>query len=377
MTAALFWLSVALLVHTYAGYPAVSWVLARLRRRCPRGREAVAPRVTVVIAAYNEGIVIGGRLKNILESDFPPRMIEVVVASDGSTDRTEEIVSRWAEPRVRLLRLPRGGRARAHNRAVAVAMGEIVVFTDARTSFDREFLRRVTEPFSDPRVGGVVGRLVYVTKAGTVAESTGAYWRFETKLREWESGAGLLVVGSGCCMAIRRSLYRELRPDEDVDDATPLDLVYQGYRVVFAPEAVAYDVPPATPGDEIRARARMTILALTAILRRRALLNPLRFPGVAFALYSHRVLRALTPGLLLGVFLTNMLLLGVAAFYRVPFAAQLCFYALALLGWLGGKAGWTTPILRIPLSFCVWNIGFGAGLIRVVRGETVASYAPV
>lgn len=377
MTAALFWLSVALLVHTYLGYPVVSWLLGR-RRRVP-GTAGRTPEttVTVVVAAHNEEAAIDERLKNIFESDFPPRMIEVIVASDGSTDRTEEIVSRWTDPRVRLLRLPRGGRARAHNRAVSVAMGEIVVFTDARTSFDREFLRRVTEPFSDPGMGCVVGRLVYVTKAGTVAESTGAYWWFETKLREWESGAGLLVVGSGCCMAIRRSLYRELRPDEDVDDAVPLDLVFHGHRVVFAPEAVAYDVPPATPGDEIRARARMTILALTAILRRRALLNPLRFPGVAFALYSHRVLRSLTPGLLLGIFLTNVPLLGVAAFYRVTFAAQLCFYALALLGWLGGKAGWTTPILRIPLSFCVWNIGFGAGLIRVVRGETVARYAPV
>lgn len=374
----IFWFALGLLLYTYLGYFALIGVLALCRRKekdVVTGRWT-EPKVTVIVAAYNESSVIADRLTNIDEVDYPATKIDILVASDGSTDDTNQIVSAWSDPRVRLLVLPRGGRALAHNRAAAVATGDILVFTDAHTTFQKDFLAKIVQPFSHPEVGCVVGRLRFVTARQTLAEDTGMYWRYETKLREWESRTGLLAVGTGACMAIRRGLFGAIHPDEDIDDAIPLDLLLHGYRVVFAPNAVAFDVAPSTPGDEIRARARMTALSLTAILRRRVLLNPFRFPRITIALLSHRIFRFLTPIFTLGSFWSSVLLAG-EPLYRVAFIVQVVFYACALSGWVSARWGCALPLVRFPLSFCVWSIGFGMGLIRVLRGQRVTTYSPV
>lgn len=370
-----FWCCVGLFVYTFLGYPALSWMLAALRRKRRVNEQPVEARVTVIVAAHNEDTVIANRLANITGMVFSPMKVEIIVVSDGSTDRTEEIVSAWADAGVRLLALPRGGRALAHNRAVSVATGDILVFTDAQTSFQKDLLSKILRPFSDAQVGCVVGRLVYVTERQTLAEDTGLYWKYETRLREWESDAGLLTVGSGCCMAVRRELFRTLHPDEDVDDAIPLDLLFQGFRVVCAMDAVAFDVAPCTPRDEIRARARMTVLSLTAVIRRRSLLNPFRFPLAALSLFSHRILRYLTPIFAIGALLSSALLTG-HALYGVAFLVQALFYTFSVLGWVTERRGLSMPIFRMPLSFCLWNIGFAIGLIRVLRGQTVTTYVP-
>lgn len=370
----LFACCVALLVYSYIGYPFLAWMLARLRRREEVNEQFGKMRVTVIIAAYNEGSAIAERLSDIFRMSLLPD--EVIVASDGSVDETNEIVSRWADKGVRLLALPRVGRATAHNHAVASATGDVVVFTDAETSFEMDFLANIIQAFKNPTVGCAVGRLVYLANRHTIAEYTVAYWQYETKLREWESDAGLLSVGSGCCMAVRRKLYRNLHADEDGDDAIPLDVLLQGYRVTLVPQALAFDFPPSTMGDEIRARARMTVLAWTAILWRRALLNPFRFPHTALALLSHRFLRFLTPVLVSGAFSTNTLLLGESP-YWLTFGLALLLLVSAFLGWLGDWGGRVSVIFRASLSFFVWNIGFAAGLVMIARGQTLTSYAPV
>lgn len=370
-----FWCCAGLFVYAFLGYPALCWMLAALCRKKKVNEQPVEARVTVIVAAHNEEAVIADRLANIVGMNVSPMKVEIVVVSDGSTDRTEEIVSAWADKGVRLLALPRGGRALAHNRAVSVATGDILVFTDAQTSFQKDLLSKILRPFSDAQVGCVVGRLVYVAERQTLAEDTGLYWKYETRLREWESDAGLLTVGSGCCMAVRRELFRTLRPDEDVDDAIPLDLLFRGVRVVFARDAVAFDVAPCTPRDEIRARARMTVLSVTAVLRRRSLLNPFRFPLAALSLFSHRILRYLTPIFAIGALLSSALLTG-QTLYSVAFPVQALFYAFSALGWVTGRRGPSISIFRMPLSFCLWNIGFAIGLIRVLRGQTVTAYVP-
>lgn len=376
VSVAIFWTCAVMVLYTYLGYPLFLRLLVSLRRLGRPSRSPIQPTVSIVVAAYNEAKLIGNRLENIAEMDYSPKMVEVIVASDGSTDQTNEIVSAWPDQRVRLLALPRGGRACAHNGAVRAAKGDIVVFTDARTSFRRDFLSNILVPFAGPEVGCVVGRLVYMTERHTLGDRTRTYWHYETKLREWESDLGCLAVSSGCCMAIRRGLFRELPHDEDVDDAVPLDVLLQGCRVIFAPDALAFDVPPSTPRDEIRARARMTVLALTAILRRKSLLNPFRFPRLAFSLFSHRIFRSLTPAFACGGLLFSALLVG-QPLYRVIFVAQLVFYVFAFFGWVVGGQGFAVALLRLPLSFCVWNIGFAAGLVRVLRGQTVTTYTPV
>ncbi|MBZ0168997.1 MAG: glycosyltransferase [Kofleriaceae bacterium] len=333
--------------------------------------------VTVIVAAHNEGDAIADRLNNIAALDVPIRAtVEVIVASDGSTDSTNEIVAAWSDPKVRLLTLPRGGRAMAHNRAAEIARGDILVFTDARTSFRADFLSAILGHFSDPRVGCAVGRLVYATDRHTVAEDTGRYWTYETRLREWESAAGLLTAGSGCCMAVRKQLFRTLQPDEDVDDAVPLDLLLGLHRIVFVRDAVVFDVAPSTLRDEILARARMTVLCLTALLRRGALLNPFRFPKAAVALLSHRILRYLTPVLACGAFLSSTIL-AMEPLYRSAFVIQVLFYLFAFVGLVIGKAGSAIAVFRVPMSFCAWNAGFAAGLLKVVRRQRITVYEPI
>lgn len=369
-----FWCCAGLLVYTLGGYPALCWILSTLRRKRQAFAQPAAARVTVIVAAYNEETVIADRLANLARvKKASPMEVEIIVVSDGSTDRTEEIVVAWADAGVKLLALPRGGKARAVNHAVSVASGDIVVITDADTSFQDDLLPKLLRPFSDAQVGCVVGRLVYVTERQTLAEDTGLYWRYETKLREWESDAGLLVMASGCCMAVRRALFTGLRPDEAGDDALPLDLVARGFRVIFARDAVAFDVAPTTLRDEVRARTRMTVYGLTTVLRRRALLNPFRYPWVALTLVSHRILRYLTPTFAIGALLSSALLTQQAP-YGIAFVVQAVFYAFAALGWVTGRRGAPLPIFRVPLSFCLWNIGFAMGLVKVLRGQTITTY---
>lgn len=368
-----FWCFVILFIYTHLGFPALAWVLSRLRGSKREPRRSGEPTATIIVAAHNEEAVIANRLANIAALNTCQEKVEVIVASDGSTDHTNEIVSAWSDKRVKLLALPRGGRALAHNEAVAVASGDIIVFTDAGTSFREDCLSNLLGPFLDPDVGCVVGRLVYVADRHTLGEHTAFYWNYETRLRRWESDAGLLAVGSGCCMAVRRKLFADLDPHEDADDAVPLDLLLRGYRVVFAPDALAFDVPPSTSRREIRARARMTVLALTAILRRKALLNPFRFPGPALGLLSHRILRFLTPVLVIGA-LGSSLFLARQPFYAMALLGQLIFYSVGLLGRAAENRGLWIPLLRIPYSFCVWNIGFAKGVLQVLRGETVTTY---
>lgn len=367
-----FWLFGGLLLYAYAGYPALAWLLAR-REPDPKGGEPqVEGSVTIVVGAHNEEAVIGARLSNIgsLESSGA---VDVLVASDGSTDRTNEIVAAWPDPRVRLLALPRGGRAASHNRAMMEATGEFVVFTDAETLFRKDFLTRLLAPFRDGGVGCVVGRLVYRAERQSVGVDTASYWEYETRIRAWESRAGLLSVATGCAMAIRGNLFTALHSDEDGDDAIPLDLLLLGHRIVFAPEATAFDVPPGTARAEIRARARMTVLALTALRWRLPLLNPIRFPRAALSLWSHRVLRCLTPLLVFGTLAANTLLVE-RPMYLGVFAAQVAWHAVGLLGLLLGERGGRTFWLRLPRSFLVWNLGFAWGLAKALRGQRVTQY---
>jgi cellulose synthase/poly-beta-1,6-N-acetylglucosamine synthase-like glycosyltransferase len=324
----LFWASLGALLWTHAGYPLAAAAVARLRRR-PVRRADVLPSVSVIVAAHDEEAVMVRRLENLLSLDYPPELVEIVVASDASGDRTDELVEMVAagEPRVRLLRCPRGGKVLAQNRAVRETTGEIVAFSDANATWAPDSLAKLVRSLADPEVAYVCGRLVLGDAAGSNRE--GVYWRYETWLRQQESALGSVTGGNGAIYAVRRSDYVEVDPRFGHDLSLPYVLVQAGRRAVYDPEAVAFEKPTPELETEYRRKVRMFEHCWLIVLRGKMLRRlP---PGYLIEILSHRHLRygsGLLHLLLLG---TNVALVaqrrGIA--YDVALGLQAGFLALA------------------------------------------------
>ncbi len=328
---ALFWGSLGALAWAHLGYPAATALAARVRRRPVRLGDD-RPSVTVVVAAHDEEAVIGRRLENLLALDYPADRVEIVVASDASGDRTDEIVERVAagEPRVRLLRCPRGGKVAAQDRAVREASGEVLAFSDANAVWAPDALARLVRGFADPDVGYVCGRLVLADPAGTSRE--GSYWRFETWLRAQESALGSITGGNGAIYAVRRSDYVEVDPRFGHDLSLPYLLVQRGRRAVYDAEARAFEKPVPDAEGEYRRKVRMFEHCWLIVLRGKMLRRlP---PGYLVEVLSHRHLRY-------GSGLLHLLLLGASAalvagregiVYDVALGGQAGLLALAAAG---------------------------------------------
>jgi cellulose synthase/poly-beta-1,6-N-acetylglucosamine synthase-like glycosyltransferase len=318
----LFWLSLGLILWTHVGYPLVAALLARAVNRRVR-RAEITPSVTVIVPAHDEEAVIGARIENLLAQDYPPEQLDVLVVSDGSSDRTDEIVR---ERGVGLLSLPRGGKLAALNQAVAQSDSEIVAFSDANSRWAPDALRNLVRNFADPEVGYACGKLVLERADGTNRE--GVYWRYELWLRESESALGSITGGNGAVYAVRREDYPAGLLGQDL--ALPVAMAKRGKRAVYDPEAVAFERPAASLEDEYGRKTRMFVWAWRDVLRGRMLRGV--GPLYAFELVSHRLLRYAS-GLLHLVWLgTAIALVGEGPAYQAALAAQLAWLALALLG---------------------------------------------
>jgi cellulose synthase/poly-beta-1,6-N-acetylglucosamine synthase-like glycosyltransferase len=285
---AIFWAAGAALAWTHALYPAAAAAAAALRRRPVRLAE-ITPRVTVVVAAHDEEDVIAQRLENLLALDYPPELVDILVASDASTDATDEIVERVAreEPRVRLLRCPRGGKIRAQDAGVREARAELVAFSDANATWEPDALRRLVRSFADPDVAYVCGRVALRDAEGTNRE--GLYWRFETWLRKQESALGSVTGGNGAIYGVRRGDYVEVDPRFGHDLSFPYLMVQRGRRAVYDESAVSYEKPSRDLEDEYRRKVRMFEHCWLIVLRGRMLRRlP---PAYLVELFSHRHLR--------------------------------------------------------------------------------------
>jgi glycosyltransferase involved in cell wall biosynthesis len=321
-----FWTSVGALAWTHAGYPLAAAAAARVRRR-PVRKVAHAPRVSVIVAAHDEEDVIERRLQNLLELDYPGEKLEIVVASDASGDRTDEIAMTFA-PRVRLVRAPRGGKVAAQNLAVRETDSEIVAFTDANATWAPDALSKLVRNFADPDVAYVFGKLNLLDAAGGNRE--GLYWRYETWLRAQESLLHSTTGGYGSIYALRRGDYVEVDPRFGHDLALPYVMVQHGRRAVYEPEAHAFETPTPTNEAEYRRKVRMFEHCWLITLRGRMLrrLPPLYWIEIV----SHRHLRYASGLLHLVALATNVALLGEGWVYVGTLAAQLAVLAAAALG---------------------------------------------
>jgi cellulose synthase/poly-beta-1,6-N-acetylglucosamine synthase-like glycosyltransferase len=324
---ALFWLSLGALAWTHAGYPLAAAAGARLRGRGVRADQGHEPSVSVIVAAHDEEAVIERRLDNLLALEYPASKLELVVASDASADRTDELVDAYA-PRVRLVRCPRGGKVAAQNFTVPKTSGEVLAFSDANATWAPDALRKLVRNFADAEVAYVCGRLTLEPADGSNRE--GAYWSYELWLRQSESRLHSVTGGNGSIYAVRRDDYVEVDPRFGHDLAFPYLMVQRGRRAVYDPEARAFEKPTPTNEAEYRRKVRMFehcwLITLRGSLLRR--LPPVYWLEV----FSHRVLRY-------GSGLLHLVLLGTSAAlvaegweYDVVLAGQLGVLAAAALG---------------------------------------------
>jgi len=321
----LFWVSLAALVWTHVAYPAAASLAARL---FPRGVQSddVEPSVTIIVAAYNEEASIARRIENLLELDYPSDRIRIVVTSDASTDRTEEIALQY--PGVEVVPNPRGGKVAAQDRAVRETDSEIVAFSDANATWSRDALRRLVRPFADPRVAYVCGRLNIVGDDGRNKE--GVYWRYELGVRDAESRLSSVTGGNGSIYALRRSDYIEVDPRYGHDLSLPYRMVQRGRRAVYEPAALAFERATPTNETEYRRKVRMFEHCWLIVLRGKMLRRqPL---GYAVELVSHRHLRYTSGILHLVLLAASLALVAHGWVYDVVLAGQLLLLAAAAVG---------------------------------------------
>jgi glycosyltransferase involved in cell wall biosynthesis len=358
-----FWGSLAALAWTHAGYPAAMGALARLRPR-PVRREDVTPSVALVVSAHDEEAVIGRRVENLLALDYPPESLEIVVASDGSTDRTDEIVEEIAarEPRVRLLPCPREGKVAAQHRSVRETSSDVLAFTDANTEWKPEALRKLVRNLADPEVGYVCGQLRLESPDGANLE--GLYWRYEVWVRKQESACSSITAGNGAIYAVRREAYVEDDPKFGHDFGFPYLMEQAGRRAVYDPDAVAVEKPASEPEDEygrkVRTIARSWGHVLTGRMFRRT--RPLYLAE----LVSHRVLRYSSGVLHIGLLISNIALVARGPFYR--FFLTLQVGGLALVA--AGSARLPVPGGRLAHYYYVVTKATMAGLVQYLRSGT-------
>jgi biofilm PGA synthesis N-glycosyltransferase PgaC len=370
----LFWISAALVLYVYAGYPCLVAAWARLVDRQPRRAPFPSgrwPSISIVIAARNEARRLPARVANLLAQDYPGDR-EIIVVSDGSTDGTASALAAFG-PAVRLIELPAGGKPVALNAGIAAARGDVIVFADARQRFAPGSITALVENFSDDSVGGVTGELILDCEErpdaeSRVGEGIGLYWRYEKSMRRNESRVWSTLGATGAIYALRRSLWRPLPPTTLLDDVlAPMRTVLAGSRVVFDDRARAYDRASDDAAAETRRKKRTLAGNYQILAQEPRLLLPFANP-VWLQYISHKVGRLLVPWGLMTLLLSSLLLAGSGAVYAVALVAQLVFYALAAAG---AALQAQQRMSRVAFTFVILNFSAIAGLMALRRGREV------
>ena len=368
----LFFTFLILSAYPYLIYPAVVFTMSKLSYH-PWKKGNSFPRVTLVISVYNEERVIEEKIKNARALEYPGGLLEVIVISDGSSDRTNEIVSMFNDSRLVLKVFPkRSGKTACLNRVVPEAKGDIILFTDANSLFPSDVLSKLVSNFSDKNVGLVTGWTKYVRTADS-EETTGIYSRLEMQTKYWESLISSCVGADGAIFAIRKELHRPL-DDQDINDfVIPLHVISQGKRVVLDPNVYCFEAPSKGEGSEYRRQARITNRTLRAILKHPRFLNPFFYGPFSFFLLSHKLLRFSVPFFAGGAFLVNLFLLNVSAIYVGLFLIQLLFISLGLVNLMGKLEGRLTNLCKF---FLITLLAQFSGWIRRFRGISDTMWTP-
>lgn len=374
----IFCLSLALIVYTYVGYPAVLFFLSRWFGRPVRTSE-ITPKLSIIIAAYNEEKDIARKLTETLALDYPEDKLEIIVASDCSSDRTDDIVRTFADQGVILHRRPhRLGKTSAQNHAVGVSSGEILIFSDATTYYEKDALKKIVRSFADPQVGAVTGNVIYVDRSATdVGLGARSYWGYEFFLKQCESRLGSLLGVCGCLYAVRRSAYAQLDEDMSSDFVIASEVYLQGLRVIYDPEAISSEDTNKRSQEEFRMRIRIIEQTMSALRRYRQILNPFQHGMYAFQMLSHKVCRYVVPFLLIALFDANAYLASSNEFFNSLFMMQILFYVSAFIGWAAEFLGIRLGPFAIPYYFVLANAASLFAFMKFIGGQSHVTWEPL
>ena len=376
-----FWVLLLSIAYCYFAYPLLLWLMARLRPN-PVAKGVYEPNISVVLSVWNEEDVIEEKLRNLLSLNYPKGKMGIFIGSDGSTDKTNEIVKKFTDRYIHLVENPqRQGKMATINalvaatRQVAPEEDHIIVFTDARQIFEPSAIRELLTSFSDERIGCVSGELIFREKEGEggTAKGVGLYWNYEKFIRKHESCLHSMLGATGAIYAIRRELFVPIPSRIVLDDMyVPLEIIRKGYRAIFDESAKAYDQAADSPREEHRRKTRTLFGNYQIFALFPDLFNPLTSP-VAIQLFSHKLLRVLIPVFLILLFILNLPLIG-EPLYQIMFCLQIAFYGMAVIGALSryqkhGILSLISKVCYIPYVFCLLNFSALIGTLRFFRSK--------
>ncbi|MGI4730025.1 MAG: glycosyltransferase family 2 protein [Janthinobacterium lividum] len=381
---ALFWISLFIIFYAFLGYGIVLFFLVKLRQIL-RGKRSIStetisnlPTCTLIVAAYNEEDFIEQKIKNTLALNYPAAKINFLFITDGSTDKTPEIISKY--PQIKLMHSEnRLGKIAAVQRAVDAVTTETMVFTDANTFLNPDALIKLCRHYADPKVGAVAGeKRVHIEKNADATAGEGFYWKYESKLKIWDSELNSVVGAAGELFSVKKALYESAHPNSIIDDfMISMLIAKKGYRIVYEPEAFATETSSANIKEELKRKIRIAAGGLQSIIWLKSLLLPFKQPLLSFQYISHRVLRwTVVPFLMIAAFMLNISIVSQTHLlvYQLILSAQILFYAAALLGWILEKQQIKIKALFIPYYFGVMNYAVIAGIFRYLFGEQNAAW---
>jgi cellulose synthase/poly-beta-1,6-N-acetylglucosamine synthase-like glycosyltransferase len=372
----LFWLSLGLLFYIYFGYPLALKIFSS-KKTSPQ-RMISLPTVTIVIPAFNEQNFIGKTIQNKIDQDYPSHLIDIIVVSDESTDATDSIVKSFEQQHsnIKLLRqAPRRGKTSGLNLALNMAKGEIVVFSDANSLYQKNAIKEMVNCFANESVGYVTGKMVYVNSDGSlVGDGCSAYMKYENYLRQEETRIGSIVGVDGGIDAIRKIYYQPMNPDQLPDFVLPLKVVQQGKDVVFCETAILHEDALSDTNAEFRMRVRVSLRAYWAMWDMRALFNPKKYGKFSWQLFSHKLLRYMAFVPMIILFISNSLLINESLFYAAAFIGQVAFYTLALLAHYSLLKN--NLLTKLAHYFCITNLASTVAFTMFLQGKKIVLWKP-
>ncbi|RYD59183.1 MAG: glycosyltransferase family 2 protein [Sphingobacteriales bacterium] len=372
----MFWASLFIVFYTFVGYGVLLYLLVLIRRLF-KGKRRVEtnmdtlPTLTLVVASYNEADILREKINNTLDLNYPKEKLSLLFVTDGSSDGSERIIEEY--PQLEVMHSPeRRGKIHAIHRAMKEVQTDVVVFTDANTFLNKDSLINIARHYADPSVGCVSGeKRVKVDATADATAGEGFYWRYESKLKQWDSELYSVVGAAGELFSIRRFLYEPVQNDTVLDDfMISLLIAQKGYRIVYEPDAYAVEESSANIKEELKRKVRIAAGGIQSILRLNKLFNPIKYPVLTFQYISHRVLRwTVTPFLMILVFFLNILLVNQtdAVIYQLLMCGQVMFYGTALIGLMLEQRKMKIKLFFIPYYFCIMNYAVIAGINRYFR----------